>query len=110
MKTLGEVISEGRKEKGLDIQEASERLKVSRTTLARLEANHTKLISFDNLLDISNVLEVDFFKMIQVHGRKLINVQLESLFKVAKRIYFEDTLIDSSKLEELIKDNIEELK
>jgi transcriptional regulator with XRE-family HTH domain len=110
MKTLGEVISDGRKEKGLNVQEASERLKISRTTLARLEADNTKLISFDNLVDIANKLEIDFFKMIQGRGKTLINVQLKSLLKIGRRICFEETFIDSSKLEELIKTNLEHLQ
>ena len=62
MKTLGDIIEEGRKAKGLNLYEAAARLKMSRMTLRRLEENHTKLVSIDGLVDIANSLKLTFIK------------------------------------------------
>lgn len=109
-KTLGEIITEGRKERGLTLEEASERVNISRTTYARLEADKSKLISLDNFLDISNGLEIDLFKMIKAYGKKIRIMQIKSALKISKLLYYENHLIDSSKLEQLIKQNIDYLK
>lgn len=110
MKTLGDVIEEGRKAKGLNLYEAAARLKMSRMTLRRLEENHTKLVSIDGLVDIANSLEIDFHKMLIAYGVRFINIQLLSVFRVGKRLFYGDVLLDTNKLEELIKKNINSLK
>jgi len=110
MKKLGDIISDGRKLRGYSIQEAADQIGISRMTLARLEADQTRLISIDNLLEISNTLDIDFYEMLVTHGKKLINCELRYALKLGKRIYFDGILIDKDKLENLIKENIEQLE
>ena len=107
--TLGELLKEGRKEKGLTAQEAADRIKVSKMTYIRLETDQTRLISFDNIINITNNLEIDFFKIIQSLGKIIINLDLITASKVARRIRYKNNTLNSTKLEKLIEENMKDL-
>ena len=110
MNNLGETIKNYRMEKGLTLQKAADRLQIDRTTLGRLESNHTQLISIDNLLDISNNLGIDLSRMIFAYGKRLASTELENVLKVSSGIHYNGVALDVNKLKRLINDNIHNIK
>ena len=73
MKTLGKIIEKGRIKKGLNLEEAAERTKISRMTLRRLEKNQTDNIKIENFISIANFLEIDFLKCLTVGAADVWN-------------------------------------
>ena len=107
---LGELIKEGRKKMGLTMDEAAERIKVSKMTYIRLEADKTRIIPFDNIISIANNLEIDFFKMLKAYGKDLINLDIKNASKVSRRLQYKSITISNAKLEKLIQENINNLR
>ena len=90
MKTLGQVVLEGRGNSGLNILEAAERIGVSRTTYARIENNSIRLITIDIFINLSNNLEIDFFKMLEAYKMRLNKIDIENLIHKSGRLYFKN--------------------
>lgn len=107
---LGELLEDIRKEKGLTLEEAAKRIDVSKMTYIRLEKDSTKKIEIGHIFNITNYLEVDFFKIAKALGKGLINIDIKSASKGSRRLLYNNTLINNEKLEKLIEENIEYLK
>lgn len=109
MKTLGKVIEKGRISKGLTLEEAAKRANISRMTLSRLEKNQTENIKIENLINISNFLEIDFLEMIKGWELQIYVVEIESILKLCRIINYKGRKIDITKLEELINQNLDKI-
>lgn len=107
MKTIGSVIRKKRVEKKLNLLDASKKLKISRSTLKRLEEDETQFISILSLIDISNNLDIDFFEMLNSYGCKLNTIDLNWVLKCGKSIVFNNNSLSRTKIKELITNNLE---
>ena len=106
MKTLGEMIETKRKEEGFVLKEAADKISISRTTLMRLEKNHTQNVTINNFVKLANYLELDFFDMLKAWNLRLFKIDIFSMLKQCRKIYFRDSKLDKEKLEELITQNL----
>lgn len=108
--TLGELIKNKRNELGLTIIEAAKRVDVSKMTFVRLEKDETENIRFHNIVNVANNLNIDFFRILQANKKVLLNFEFESALKTVKRFYYKGELLQNSKLEQLIEENMDDLK
>lgn len=106
MKTIGQILKNARQQKGLTAVEAARRSGLTRMTYARIENDQVKTIDLHAVEKIVNATDLDPFLLFHSAKIKFDFVSFEMLIKVVRRLTYRGKEIDTDKLIELLKDNL----